>query len=244
MDKQSGRRWKRRPGVPIGLRAEVEVVHDPELARRQVRALRNFLLAVRSRAGDFESYAAVGDETPRSDGLDGLMGPLEASVVRVGLGGRGSRVRSTSPLGAERCPTGAPFIHDGLDRDGSDWQTRVRSQGPERGVRIATMPWPPMRRASPSHGSSPVRRGRHPAIRCAGAPGAEAPVRAGTVLDLLLTSGAGAESTSHQQCGASLSPKTNRCVCHFDSGLTPLRLNESSAARASNRSPVSALWNV
>lgn len=81
MDERCGRRRGRHPGAPIGLRAEVEMVHDPALARRQLSALRKFLLALSDRAAA-NSYPPVGDETPRVDGLEVLMGPLEAEVVR------------------------------------------------------------------------------------------------------------------------------------------------------------------
>jgi predicted transcriptional regulator len=77
---ERGARQKKHPGVPISLRAEVEVVNDPELARHQVRALRNFLLALSSRVGESTSYVHVGD---KGEGLERLTGPLEAQVVQV-----------------------------------------------------------------------------------------------------------------------------------------------------------------
>jgi hypothetical protein len=46
----------RRQGIrqngPISLQAEVVVVHDPELHRRQVRAIRTFLLSLANRVDD------------------------------------------------------------------------------------------------------------------------------------------------------------------------------------------------
>lgn len=65
------------------------VVRDPELHRRQVRAIRNFLLALATRVGEVAtSDTDVGAETARGDGLEGLIGPLEAAVVRVVWGTR------------------------------------------------------------------------------------------------------------------------------------------------------------
>jgi hypothetical protein len=73
--------WDRKE-APISLRAEVVVVRDSELHRRQVRAIRNFLLALATSVGDAAtSDAGVGAETPGGDDLEGLMGPLEADVV-------------------------------------------------------------------------------------------------------------------------------------------------------------------
>jgi len=60
------------------------VVHDPELHRRQVRAIRKFLLSLVTRVGDTAaSDADVGDKTPGGDDLEGLIGPLEAEVLRL-----------------------------------------------------------------------------------------------------------------------------------------------------------------
>ena len=87
MGKAQGRRQGNRKEAPIRLRAEVMVVRDPGLHRRQVRAIRNFLLSLGTRVGEVAtSDADVGAETSRGDdleGLIGLIGPLEAGVVRV-----------------------------------------------------------------------------------------------------------------------------------------------------------------
>jgi hypothetical protein len=48
-----------------GFRAEVEVANDPELARRQVRVVRNFLLALSTRVGQSNSCAHVGPNLRR-----------------------------------------------------------------------------------------------------------------------------------------------------------------------------------
>jgi hypothetical protein len=47
-----GGRQGNRTEAPINLQAEVVVVHDRELHRRQVRAIREFLLSLAARAGD------------------------------------------------------------------------------------------------------------------------------------------------------------------------------------------------
>lgn len=79
-----GRRHGERPGEPITLQAEVAVVHDAQLYRRQVKAIRNFLLSLAAQVGEpATSDAHVGAESARGDGLEGLIGPLEADVVRV-----------------------------------------------------------------------------------------------------------------------------------------------------------------
>jgi hypothetical protein len=73
-----------RSAVPIGLHVEVVVVDDPALRRRQLKAIRNFLVTLAGRVGDSgTSDVRVGGGTARVDGLEELMGPLEADVVRV-----------------------------------------------------------------------------------------------------------------------------------------------------------------
>jgi predicted transcriptional regulator len=84
MGEAQGRRQGNRKKAPISLRAEVVVVRDPELHRRQVRAIRSFLLALATRVGEVAtSDTDVVAETARGDGLEGLIGPVEAAVVRV-----------------------------------------------------------------------------------------------------------------------------------------------------------------
>ena len=83
MGRKGKRRQRNRSGAPIGLRVEVVVVNDPEFRRRQLRAIRNFLITLASRVGESPtSDVGVGGEAARVDGLEGLMGPLEADVVR------------------------------------------------------------------------------------------------------------------------------------------------------------------
>jgi hypothetical protein len=65
MGEAKGRRQGNRKEAPIRLRAEVVVVRDPELHRRQVRAIRN-LLALATRVGEVAtSDTDVGAETAR-----------------------------------------------------------------------------------------------------------------------------------------------------------------------------------
>jgi len=79
-----GRRQANRNGARLSLQAEVLVVHDPELRRRQLTAIRNFLVTLGSRvSGSPTSDVGVGGGAARVAGLEGLMGPLEADVVRV-----------------------------------------------------------------------------------------------------------------------------------------------------------------
>jgi hypothetical protein len=68
----------------LSLQAEVLVVHGPELRRRQLTAIRNFLVTLGSRVGESPtSDVGVGGGAARVAGPEGLMGPLEADVVRV-----------------------------------------------------------------------------------------------------------------------------------------------------------------
>lgn len=79
-----GRRQANRNEARLSLQGEVLVVHDPELRRRQLTAIRNFLVTLGSRVGESPtSDVGVGGEAARVAGLEGLMGPLEADVVRV-----------------------------------------------------------------------------------------------------------------------------------------------------------------
>jgi hypothetical protein len=68
---------------PISLRAEILVTHDPRVRERQVNAIRNFLLALSARLGDSATSDTRVGAQPTDDGLEALVGPLEADVVRV-----------------------------------------------------------------------------------------------------------------------------------------------------------------
>lgn len=77
-------RRRNRSGPPIRRQVEVVVVNDAELRRRQLRAIRNSLITLASRGGEPPtSDVGVGGGAARVAGLEGLMGPLEADVVRV-----------------------------------------------------------------------------------------------------------------------------------------------------------------
>jgi hypothetical protein len=79
-----GRRQADRNGARLSLQAEVLVIHHPELRRRQLTAIWNFLVTLGSRVGESPtSDVGVGGGAARVAGLEGLMGPLEAAVVRV-----------------------------------------------------------------------------------------------------------------------------------------------------------------
>lgn len=93
-DTKAGTRTKERP---IRVVWEVEVLRDPELARRQVEAIRAFLIAVRrNRPALRASDTGIGDrvlarDAPSAgDRLEGLLGPLEAEVVRQVWAARGA----------------------------------------------------------------------------------------------------------------------------------------------------------
>ncbi len=93
---------------PLKFHWEIKVVDDPDLRRQQLNAIREVLEAVRQqRSGKPISDATVGDldmlgageEVPRADGLDALLGPLQAEVVRTLLAARGPQP-VTAVLGA------------------------------------------------------------------------------------------------------------------------------------------------
>jgi predicted transcriptional regulator len=67
----------------ISLRAEILVTHDPRVRERQVNAIRNFLLALSARLGDSATSDTRVGAQQTDDGLEALVGPLEADVVRV-----------------------------------------------------------------------------------------------------------------------------------------------------------------
>lgn len=85
---QRARRRSKSEDLKVSL--EIHVVDDPELRRRQLMAIRNFLIA--QQTANLEranSGASVGEPalTPESagdeaDGLDEFLGPLQAEVVR------------------------------------------------------------------------------------------------------------------------------------------------------------------
>ena len=84
MGEAGGKRQGNRKEAPISLRAEVVVVHDSGLHRRQMKAITTFLLSLATHVGESAtSDADVGAKTARGDGLEELVGPLEADVVRV-----------------------------------------------------------------------------------------------------------------------------------------------------------------
>jgi hypothetical protein len=113
-----GRPQGNRKEAPLSVQVEIVVVHDPEVRRRQVKGIRSFLHSVAARVGDpATSDGGVGAEKARDDGLEGLMGPLEAEVVRVVWPAKAPVSLRVGAAGAERGPAQTPWIHDRPDGD-------------------------------------------------------------------------------------------------------------------------------